>query len=142
MAKIRVLFVCVHNSGRSQMAEAFLERLGGDRYDAESAGLDPQRILPLVVDVMKEVGIDLSGKESRSVFSLFREGRLYDHVITVCDERTESLCPLFPGIQKRLHWPFEDPSTLEGSAEEKREACRRIRDAIRLRLEAWLREQD
>ena len=129
--KTKVLFVCNHNSARSQMAEAFLKKHGGDRFLVESAGLQPTRINPLVVEVMKEEGIDLSGHGTQSVFELYKEGRLFDYVITVCDQETEKLCPVFPGITRRLHWPFPDPSRLEGSREEKLAALRKIRDLIK-----------
>jgi arsenate reductase len=132
--KIRVLFICQHNSGRSQIAEAYLKDMAGDRISVESAGLEPaDRVHPLVVEVMKEEGFDLSGKRPQSVFALFKAGKLYDHVITVCHD-SEDKCPIFPGITKRWHWPFPDPAKAEGSAEEKRAQVRKIRDAIK----AWL----
>src|SRR4030042_2112208 len=96
--KIRVLFVCTHNSARSQMAETFLNALGGGRFEAESAGLEPRDINPLVIEVMKEVGFDLSNKRPNSVLDFFKQGRLYHHVIFVCDKRTEEQCPIFPGL--------------------------------------------
>lgn len=94
MEKIRVLFVCVHNSGRSQIAETFLNSVAGDRFEAESAGLEPIALNPLVIEVMKEAGCDLSKNRADSVFAFFKEGRLYDYVITVCDKTTEERCPL------------------------------------------------
>ncbi|MGD8294416.1 MAG: arsenate reductase ArsC, partial [Desulfobacterales bacterium] len=109
MDKFRVLFICGHNSGRSQMAEAFLNDIAGDQMDVESAGLDPKPVNPLVIDVMQEIGFDLSKARSDSVFEFFKEGRLYDYVITVCDETAAGKCPVFPGITKRFHWPFRDP---------------------------------
>jgi arsenate reductase len=121
------------------MAEAFLRRFGGDRYDVESAGLEPQPVNPLVIEVMKEEGFDLSGKATDSVFAFFKEGRLYDYVITVCAE-SENRCPLFPGVQRRLHWPFPDPSALEGTREERLARTREIRDAIREKVRAWVEE--
>ena len=139
--KVRVLFVCGHNSARSQMAEAFLREIGGDAFEVESAGLDlADRINPLVVEVMKEIGIDLSGKSMQKVFDLFLKGRLYDYVIAVCDAAKAGKCPVFPGVCKRLHWPFEDPAALEGSWEEKLEKTRSIRDEIRKKIEAWSEE--
>lgn len=139
MKKNRVLFICVHNSARSQMGETFLNALGGERFQAESAGLEPRDINPLVVKVMKEEGYDLSENETNSVFEFYKEGRLYDYVITVCDESTEDKCPIFPGIITRLHWPFPDPAKLEGSHEEKLEGTRKIRDAIKSRVEEWIK---
>lgn len=140
MGKRKVLFVCVHNSARSQMAEAFLRLLGGDRFDVASAGLEPTVINPLVVEVMAELGMDLSAKTTQSVFDLFKDGRLFDYVITVCDESSGQACPIFPGITARLHWSFPDPAALTGSHEEKLAALRGIRDSVRARVEAWLAE--
>ncbi len=138
----RVLFICIHNSARSQMAEAFLKELGKDRYLVESAGLKPTEINPLVVAAMKEVGHDLSGKKTNSVFDFFKEGRLYDTVITVCDESSEGQCPIFPGVTNRLHWPFPDPSQLTGTDAEKLEKVREIREQIRGKIAAWIIEEE
>lgn len=129
MHATRVLFICVHNSARSQMAEAFLRKHGGAAFQAESAGLEPGSINPLAIQVMREVGIDISGATARSVFDLFRQGRMYDHVVTVCAEG-ETQCPLFPGLVRRHHWPFDDPAALVGDEEERLTATRAIRDAI------------
>jgi arsenate reductase len=139
MNKIRVLFICGQNSGRSQMAEAFLKDLAGDKIHVESAGLKPKPINPLVVEVMQEVGYDLSRAKSDSVFDFFKEGRLYDHVITVCDETAAGQCPVFPGITKRLHWPFQDPEELSGTHEEKLNDLRKIRDQIREKVIDWVK---
>jgi arsenate reductase len=134
--KTRVLFICRQNSGRSQIAEAFLKKMGKDDFYVESAGLEPaDSVNPLVVEVMKEEGIDLSRKKPQSVFEKFKQGGLYDHVITVCGD-TEDKCPIFPGIVKRWHMPFPDPSGVEGTQEEKIDAVRGIRDQIR----QWLTE--
>jgi len=138
--KVRVLFVCVHNSGRSQMAEAFLNDLGGGRFVAESAGLEPQPIHPRVIAVMKELGYDLSPNASDSVFEFFRQGRLYDYVITVCEEAVEERCPVFPGIARRLRWPFPNPEEFAGSEEEKAAALRKIRNDIRRKIIDFIRE--
>jgi arsenate reductase len=140
MNKIRVLFICGHNSGRSQMAEAFLKDLAGQKIKVESAGLEPKPINPLVVEVMQELGYDLSQAKSDSVFDFFKEGRLYDYVITVCDQTAAGQCPVFPGITKRLHWPFTDPEALTGTHEEKLAALRAIRDQIREKLTGWLKK--
>lgn len=139
MEKIRVLFVCTHNSARSQMAETFLNALAGDRFLAESAGLEPRDINPLVIKVMKELGFDLSEKRANSVFDYYKEGRLYEFVITVCDKTADEKCPIFPGVRKRFNWPFPDPSKLKGSNEEKLKEVRKIRDEIKLRIENWIR---
>lgn len=132
--KRKILFICQHNSGRSQIAEAYLNRFAGDALEIESAGLEPaDAVNPLVVEVMKEEGFDLSGNRPQDVFELFRQGKLYAHVITVCHDN-ESKCPIFPGITKRWHWPFPDPAEVEGSHEEKLAQVRRIRDMIKDRL--------
>lgn len=140
MKKVKVLFVCIHNSARSQMAEAFLNALGGDEFSAESAGLEPGTLNPLVVESMKEVGIDISGKETKSVFKLFKEGKLYQYVITVCDQTSAEKCPTFPAMIKRLHWSFDDPSALQGSHEERSKKTGVIRDAIKTKIQEWLNE--
>lgn len=137
---MRILFVCVHNSARSQMAEAYLRRFCGDAAVVESAGLEPTSVNPLVVAVMAEDGIDLAGKGTQKVFDLYRQGRLYDAVITVCEESLESLCPVFPGVTHRLHLPFPDPAGLTGSASEKLAQVRVIRDRIRERMAALAEE--
>jgi arsenate reductase len=139
--KEKVLFVCVHNSARSQMAEVFLKDLAGDRFDVESAGLEPGRLNPLVVAVMKEVGIDISQNKTKSVFDLFKQGKLFSYVITVCDESQSERCPVFPGLTQRLHWSFPDPSRLEGTREQKLEKTRTIRDQIKNRILEWLAQQ-
>ena len=138
MEKIKVLFVCRHNSARSQMAQALLTKLAGDRFEAESAGIEPGELNPLAVKVMGEVGIDISGQLTKSAFDLYRSGRLFDFVITVCDEATAELCPVFPGFTRRIHWSFEDLSTLEGAEEERLEKTRKIRETIRERIEEWV----
>ncbi len=137
MSKNRVLFVCVHNSARSQMAEAWCNHLFGDILQAESAGLEPGTLNPLAVRAMAEVGIDISHKQTRSVFDLFAAGRLFSYVITVCDQASGERCPVFPGVAQRLHWSFPDPAALEGTDEEKMAAVRQIRDAIRQTIETW-----
>jgi arsenate reductase len=137
MDKRRVLFICGHNSGRSQMAEAFLDDVAGDQIHVESAGLEPKPVNPLVVEVMDEIGFDLSKAKSDSVFDFFKEGRLYDYVITVCDETAAGQCPVFPGITKRFHWPFIDPEALTGTHEEKLKALREIREQIRRKVSDW-----
>ncbi len=138
--KDKVLFVCVHNSARSQMAEALLKRMAGDRYEVESAGLEPGQLNPLAVEVMKEIGIDISENQTKSAFDLFKQGKLYTYVITVCDETEVEQCPFFPGITSRLHWGFADPSGFEGNHEEKLEKTRQVREAIRDKIEAWLKK--
>jgi len=126
LKKIRVLFICIHNSGRSQKAEVFLKRLGGDRFEVENAGLEPRTINPLVLEVMNELGYDLSGHRPDSLFEFFKEGRLYDYVVAVCGREAEEKCPVFPGVRKRMSWPFPDPERVGGSPEEKLAGVRKI----------------
>ena len=136
----RVLFVCVQNSARSQMAEAWLKQLYGDRFEAESAGLEPGTINPLAIEAMREVGIDISGNRTQAVFDLVKTGRLYAYVITVCDEASAERCPTFVGIAKREHWSFRDPAAFTGSHEECLAKTRQVRDSIRSRIEVWVRD--
>jgi len=139
--KKRVLFVCVHNSARSQMAEAFLNNLAGDRFEAMSAGLEPGTLNPLAVDVMKEVGIDISRNKTKSVFDLFKRGELFSYVITVCDAASAEQCPLFPGLlTAQIHWSFADPSSFVGTHEEKLAQTRIVRDTIKTKIEDWLKQ--
>lgn len=137
-ASKKVLFVCIHNSARSQMAEAFLNRLGGGLFEAESAGFEPGKINPLVVEAMLEIGYDLSKNETNSVFEFFKEGRRYNYVITVCDEGAAQKCPLFPGITQRINWGFEDPSGFDGDYEERLAKVRVVRDAIKRKVEEFI----
>lgn len=122
------------------MAEAWLNHVCGEFFDAESAGLEPGTLNPLVVEAMKEVGIDISKKKTQAVFDVFKSGKLFSHVVTVCDETSAERCPVFPGIAKRSHWSFPDPSALTGTHAEKMEDVRRIRDEIRARIEQWCEE--
>ena len=140
MNKIKVLFVCVHNSARSQMAEAYLKQFAGDTFDVESAGLEPGMLNPLVVRVMREDGIDISGNKTKGVFDLYREGRIYNYVIAVCDKEAAERCPIFPGICTRLNWSFSDPSALAGTDEEKLAGTRQIRDEIKRAIIRWVDE--
>ena len=142
MSKDKVLFVCVHNSARSQIAEALLNTVAGDRFEAESAGLEPGELNPLAVEVMKEIGIDISKNKTKSAFDLFKEGRLYTHVITVCDETSAEKCPFFSGNTSRLHWSFADPSGFTGTWEEKLEKTREVREAIRETIASWVKDRD
>ena len=137
MEKIRVLFVCEHNSARSQMAEAWANHLFGEWLEAESAGLEAGKLNPLVIRVMQEVGIDISYKGTQLAFDLVKAGRLYSYVITLCDEAAAERCPFFLGIIQRLHWSFPAPSQLRGSEEEKLAEIRKIRDSIRKKIEEW-----
>lgn len=138
MVRHKVLFVCIHNSARSQMAEAYLNRLGADRFEAESAGLEPGTLNPLAVAVMKEEGIDISRNSTKDVSDFLRLGRRFEFVVTVCDETAAERCPVFPGPATRLHWSFPDPGALTGSQEERLAATRYIRNQIKDRVEAFL----
>lgn len=138
--KIKVLFVCIHNSARSQMAEAFLNQLAGNRFEAQSAGLEPGPLNTLAIEVMKEVGVDISANQTKEVFDLYRAGSLFDYVVTVCDNASAERCPVFPGVTKRIHWSFADPATLEGEWEQKLSATRLIRDEIKAAVVSFINE--
>jgi arsenate reductase len=138
MKKQKVLFVCVHNSARSQMAEAWLNFQHGDRFEAKSAGLEPGALNPLVVRAMDEVGIDISQNETKSVYDLFKAGELFSWVITVCDQAGAERCPVFPGVVNRLHWSFPDPALLTGTLEEKMNVVRKIRSDIGNAIKDWV----
>ena len=138
--KQKVLFICVHNSARSQMAEAFLNEICGDHFEAHSAGLEPGKLNRLAVEAMREIGIDISQKQTQSAFDILKSGDRFEYVITVCDESNAERCPVFPSDAKRLHWSFPDPSALSGSHDERLEGTRKIRDQIRARIEMWCGE--
>ena len=131
--KQRVLILCTGNSARSQMAEGILREMNGDNYDVESAGIDPSHVRPEAIQVMKEIGIDISGHRSKSVDEF--SGRHFDYVITVCDNANES-CPVFPGVMERIHWSFADPAAVTGDDDVRLDAFRKIRDEIRNRFRA------
>lgn len=138
--KQRVLFVCIHNSARSQMAEAFLNQLCPNEFEAQSAGLEPGRLNPIVVEAMQEVGIDISGNATKGVFDMFKAGKTFNYVITVCDETSAERCPVFPGALKRVQWSFPDPSGVPGTHEQKLTKTREIRDMIKAKVESWCAE--
>jgi arsenate reductase len=133
--KKRALFLCTHNSARSQMAEGLLGHLAGDRFEAMSAGTEATHVRPLAVRAMKEIGVDISEHESKTLERYL--GESFDYVITVCDDANEA-CPFFPGARERLHWSFEDPSRAEGSEEERLAVFRRVRDRIKDQVQAEL----
>ena len=133
--KQRVLFLCTHNSARSQMAEGLLRHLAGDQFEVYSAGTEATRVRPLAIRAMADLGIDVSGQESKTLDRYL--GETFDAVITVCDQANES-CPVFAGARSRLHWSFPDPSHATGSEEEQLAVYRAVRDAIRARIEAEL----
>jgi arsenate reductase len=131
-ARRRVLFLCTHNSARSQMAEGLLRELGGDQFEAFSGGTEATHVRPLAIGAMAELGIDISGQQSKTLDQYLNEP--FDAVITVCDRANEA-CPVFFGATERLHWSFPDPSKAEGSDEQQLEVYRQVRDAIRARIE-------
>jgi arsenate reductase (thioredoxin) len=128
--KKKVLFICVHNSARSQMAAALLNKRCGDFFEGQSAGLEPGKLNPLAVEALGEIGIDISKNKTQGVFDVFKSGELFAYVVTVCDESEAGACPIFPGVTTRLHWSFPDPSKFGGSHEEKLNETRRVLDKI------------
>ena len=136
MSPPRVLFLCTHNSARSQMAEVFLRAMAGDRFEAGSAGTEKTSVNPLAVRAMAELGIDLGGHTSKVYADV--EVPAWDYLITVCDDANER-CPWVPGSVQRLHWSFPDPSRATGTEEERLVVFRRVRDQIQARLIDWLR---
>lgn len=137
--KHNVLFLCVHNSARSQMAEVLLRKHASHWFEVESAGFEPRGVLPAATDAMRQLGIDIGAATAKSVFDLFRAGRIYHYVITVCDEASAEQCPIFPGICERLHWTFPDPSAAQTEIERLSLAVA-VRDQIDARIRAWLSE--
>ncbi len=140
MSKAKILFLCTGNSVRSQMAEAFLKRHGGDRYDAYSAGTEPKGINPYTKQVMEEIGLTLSGQHSKHVEEYMGKTH-FAYVITLCDEAEKSCPAIFPGTAQILHWSFEDPAAFVGSDEEKLAKFREVRDRIERNIKEWLEEQ-
>jgi arsenate reductase (thioredoxin) len=133
--KRRVLFICTHNSARSQMAEGLLRTLGKGRFEVFSAGTEATFLRPLAIEAMAEIGIDISQQQSKTLDRYLDQP--FDEVITVCDTAAET-CPIFPGAAHRRHWSFEDPSKATGSEEEQLAVYRRVRDEIRARIEQEL----
>lgn len=125
--KTKVLFLCTGNSCRSQMAEGFLRDLGGDQFEAHSAGTTPSTLSPMAVEVMREAGIDIAGQWSKNASEYL--GAHFAYIVTVCDNAKES-CPIFPGPSRRLHWSFEDPADATGMDEDRRISFRQVRDQI------------
>ncbi|HOT62246.1 MAG TPA: arsenate reductase ArsC [Treponemataceae bacterium] len=134
MEKKRVLFVCIHNSGRSQMGEAFLRAIAGDRFEVASGGIESGTLNPLVVRAMEEVGVSMEGHYAKKAQDFVDRGERFDYVVTVCDETSAERCPLFPGRHERLHWGFPDPAALSGTDEQKLAGIREIRDAIEAKV--------
>ena len=122
------------------MAEAFLNNICSDQFEAHSAGIEPGKLNPLVVEAMQEIGIDISGKGTQAVFDVYESGQTFSYVITVCDETSAERCPIFPGVTTRLHWGFPDPSAFPGPHEERLARTREVRDTIKAKIEEWCAE--
>jgi arsenate reductase (thioredoxin) len=137
MPKQKVLFICVHNSARSQMGAALLNKTCGEFFEAQSAGLEPGTINPLVIDVLQEIGIDISKNGTQRVFDIWKSGQMFQFVITVCSEAEAESCPIFPSVTTRLHWPFDDPSKFTGTHEERLAQTRRVRDQIQAKIDSF-----
>ena len=133
--KKRVLILCTGNSARSQMAEGLLRHMAGDRFEVESAGVEPSHVRPQAVEAMRERGVDISGQRSKSVDEF--AGQEFDYAITVCDNANER-CPVFPGRTERIHWSFDDPAAAEGDEAERLAVFRRVRDEIESRLREFV----
>jgi arsenate reductase (thioredoxin) len=141
MEKLRVLFLCTGNSARSQMAEAFLRKYAGDFFEVHSAGLEPKAIKPFTIKVMEEVGVDMSAHRSKGVDDYLGKA-LFQYLITVCDDAEKNCPTVWPGVNQRVHWSFEDPAKFEGLDEQKLAKFRQVRDLIDARVKAWLAEQN
>jgi len=141
MTKQNIIFICIHNSARSQMAEAYLKHFAGDRFEVYSAGLEPGNLNPTVVEAMKLENIDISGNKTNSV-NEFIDGHItFNFVVTVCDETAAERCPYFPGQVKRFHWGFMDPSALGGNSGDKLKQTIVIRDEIKERIKQFIKDQ-
>jgi arsenate reductase (thioredoxin) len=140
MPKQKVLFICVHNSARSQMAAALLNDTCGEFFEAQSAGLEPGTINPSAVEALQEIGIDISKNTTQRVFDVWTSGQIFHFVITVCSESEAEGCPIFAGVTKRLHWPFDDPLKFTGTPEERLGRTRRVRDQIRAKIDSFCEE--
>ncbi len=138
--KSKVLFLCTSNSARSQMAEAFLRKYGGDKFEAYSAGLEPKEIHPYTITVMREIGIPLTGQYSKDLREYM--GKMhFGFLITVCSEADKNCPAVFPGVSQRFHWSFEDPALFQGSDDEKLEKFREIRNKIEGQIKEWLKDK-
>jgi len=134
------LFLCTGNSARSQMTEAFLRSYAGEKFEAHSAGLKPKDVNPFTVQVMREKGIDISSQTSKGVDAYLGKA-LFQYLVTVCDDAEKNCPTVWPGVNQRMHWSFEDPAAFEGTYKEKLAKFREIRDKIEHRVQAWLEEQ-
>jgi arsenate reductase len=135
----KVLFLCSGNSARSQMAEAFVRKYGQDRFEPFSAGLNPKELNPLTVQVMEEIGFDMSGYRSKGIGEFLGKEH-FEYLVTVCHEAEENCPRVWPGVNQRLHWSFEDPAAFEGTQEEKLAKFRQVRDLIQEQVRSWLHE--
>ncbi len=140
IVKQKVLFICVHNSARSQMAAALLNEVCGEVFEAHSAGLEPGTLNRLVVEALQEIGIDISHNQTQSVFDVFKSGQLFAYAITVCSESESKGFPIFAGVTKRLHWPFEDPSQFTGTHAQRLAKTRELLEEIRAKIEEFCEE--
>jgi len=140
MSRQKILFLCTGNSARSQMAEAFIRKYADDRFEAHSAGLEPKGLNPLTVQVMDEVGIDISGQTSKGVDTYLGKVH-FQYLVTVCDDADKNCPTVWPGINQRMHWSFQDPAAVEGSEKEKLAKFREVRDLIEAKIQSWLAEQ-
>jgi arsenate reductase len=137
---LKVLFVCIHNSARSQIAEELLRLKLGDKVHVESAGLEPGELNPIVVDVLSTIGIDISEKQTKSVFDLFKQGSRFNYVISVCAKAEGERCPIFPGALKHIHWRIPDPSVFQGTYDEKFAVTCTVLAMIETRIEEFIKD--
>ena len=138
--KQKILFICVHNSARSQMAAALMNESCGEFFEAESAGLEPGTLNPLAVEAFQELGIDISQNKTQSVFEVWKSGKMFTYVITVCNEAEAEGCPIFAGVTTRLHWPFPDPARFEGTPGEKLRRTRAVREMTQAEIDHFCQE--
>jgi arsenate reductase (thioredoxin) len=139
MTKTKVIFICTHNSARSQMAEAFLTKYAGEHFEVYSAGYNPQPIHPYTISTMQELGYDLSKQQPKDLWELAKK-RHFGIIITVC-RKTEENCPTIPGTSTRLYWNIDDPAALQGTEEEKLAKFREVRDQILAQIKNFLKER-
>jgi arsenate reductase (thioredoxin) len=140
MKKKKILFICVHNSARSQMAAALMNKTCGEFFEAESAGLEPGTLNPSAVEALLELGIDISGNKTQRVFDVWKSGQMFQYVVTVCSEAEAEGCPIFPGIATRLHWPFPDPSKFTGTHDERLAQMRSVLNQIHAKIDSFCEE--
>jgi arsenate reductase (thioredoxin) len=139
--KQKILFLCTGNSARSQMAEAFIRKYADDHFEAHSAGLEPKGLNPLTVKVMNEIGIDISDQTSKGIDTYLGK-TLFQYLVTVCDDADKNCPTVWPGVNTRMHWSFQDPAAVEGTEEQKLTKFREVRDLIEAKVKTWLAEQE